>query len=305
MRILKRFWVVLAIMSIVAACSSVPKPPECKALGCHLCVDRCLAAYQAEALGIPGDTLGGWWIASELHKKSLRSCYGQCEESETAALIGDEDQDYVVSEDNQRRTPRGLDTFVLTDSDFPEGHWRLTNAVAMDNRMSARESARAKDSPDDWLRRFGLWGRIDGYRAECERQLPDSVVEDHVGSEVEIFKSVSGAIEAFRAFQDINESDSTLQKGLEALGVRLQKLETQEDIGIGDESYTTYLRMVGATNPGPRLEAMSVNWRGDEMVSSVTWIVSGSTIFEPEVIELARAQDERIKRRLPGFQSQE
>jgi hypothetical protein len=196
-------------------------------------------------------------------------------------------------------TLSGLERLVLTASDLPGGSWQMAEAFVLDNRTFATECAQILDSPDDWLRRFEFWKRVDGYRVGFERKQDGSGAG--LVSEVEVYKAVLGATEAFRKFKEINQSQSRWRLEIEAQGVSLKRLETREVLTVGDECYSVHAKMAGKMPSVLSLESVSVMWRREEVLGSVTWLVVNSKVLESDVVDLARRQDRHIKERLPGI----
>ena len=208
---------------------------------------------------------------------------------------------------NSRITPNKIEELVLTLSDLPEGPWQLSQGQSINNRMAARENAMSHGRPDDWLRRFESWGRIDGYRVEFQREQPGmtsgSTLEDTVISEVETFKSVDGAMEAFREIGQINQSVEYFKESFEKRGmeIKLHRFDIRKNLDIGHECYMVYVRLSLKFPPFLSSEAISVCWRRDDIVSMIMWTADNLAVFESDVVGLARKQDERIKRRQSNF----
>jgi hypothetical protein len=190
--------------------------------------------------------------------------------------------------------PRNL---VLAGADLPAG-FRQTASKPVDNRELAKLLGTLVDTPDTWLSRLETWQRTGGHRAEFLKQTrgPAGVTQSYmVFSEVNTFRSVSGARAAFAAFHRINRSEELTRRHFAAGGIRLLNLETRKAERLGDEGHL-YLSRFSFTQPVPgQGQSASTLWRRGSVLGSVTWMAIHSSVFEADVMRLSSTQDRRIR----------
>ena len=177
-----------------------------------------------------------------------------------------------------------LDRLILVEQDMPEGF-----ALIKQGPKDIRQHAREWSDPEKWLDNYENWGRVDGFFAKFESEVPEA----SINMALTVYRTDEGAQEAFR--HTIGESKTQVRQSVAASDTNLIVLEELENPGLGDESVSLHVSVSARIFGTPTIiDNILVSFRKANVIGSANWITFKREVLLSEAVDVAKKQLDRL-----------